>query len=171
MAGLPHTAVHIRPCPSQGDAIYTVVYEVAQCATWTSVCVSSRNLITLMLFSAFHQLCTLWDWSCRKRRWLWSRKVFRCSCFSSQAKLFLLVWAEVLGNVGDEESSPSLCETVGRRGRRRMGLRRCYTEQAINHLTSSLEFLLALFWALIGNVCSFIESVFSLERKEGSSRA
>ena len=53
MAGLPHTAMHIRHCPSQGDAVYTVIYEVAQSATWTSVCVSSRTLITLILFSAF----------------------------------------------------------------------------------------------------------------------
>ena len=38
-------------------------------------------------------------------------------------------------------------------------------------ISEALSFLLALFWALIGNVCSFTESVFSLERKEGSSRA
>lgn len=42
-------------------------------------------------------------------------------------------------------------------------------ERAILHLRSSLGFLLASSWALIGNACPFTESVFSPERKEGSS--
>lgn len=54
---------------------------------------------------------------------------------------------QVLENVGDEgELPPPSVKQWGRLGRRRMGPQRCYTEQAINHLTSSLEFLLALFW-------------------------
>lgn len=116
-----------------------------------------------MLFSAFHQLCTLWDWLSEEEVAVEQEGILIALLFLFPGKT-IPPWfrPRSLGNVGDEESSPSLWNS-GEAGEEEWASGDA-TEQAINHHKLS-RFLLALFWALIGNVCSFIESVF-LTRKE-----
>lgn len=76
--------------PTPGRAIHMAIYWVAQCASHTSVYSSSKHLTGLLSLSTLRLPTTDWDWSSLRRRWLWSREVFHRSCFSSQAKPFLL---------------------------------------------------------------------------------
>ena len=124
-------AVLIRHCPTPGDAIHVVIYGAAQCATCTSVCGSSESNwahTTLCFPSADYILTGIGvigrgiTASCGAGRYSIAPVCLPRQSYSS------LLWVEVLGNVGDQESSPHLCAIVAMRGgwgRRRMGLGRC----------------------------------------------